>query len=260
MKSTSDRVGKLLALERLYYMRALDQNMSRRNAALEAAWADVHGRGMQYSGPGAQALQAVERDFLDQLLAARLEIRRRMIEQAPELRSGEQFQNLEDEIKTEIEKLTTSIDERVAGRMPKLGPTGGGARIHHELESKFGLELGILRQEIELGVRLVGLPGSTVINIRESNVGAVNLGSVMGDVRSSIQALEVAGATSLETADAIKELAQALSDRHLNSLTKPLSDALICRKPRFCGLPRSMRSFRCCNAERCLRVNLSGFA
>ena len=205
-----DRVKRLLALEQSYYARAAIEIAVETEAAVERTKAEMARRNFGDSGPAAKEITQVWFNGLEQSLRNLIEIRRRLLKQTSELASPKCFEHLQERIDAAITSRKGAISKKLENEIPQAASALDDDA--ERLSAKLRLEVDILRQETELGVHVTGLPGSTVINVHDSTVGTVSLGAIMGDVQSTVQALHVAGASSLETARAIDELVGAVTE------------------------------------------------
>jgi hypothetical protein len=152
-------------------------------------------------------------EVLRGLLQQRIKIRKEVMQSVPELNSMMQFDALGREIEEWLDARArpTLIDIGHAIGVAPDDQTPLNRRLEElliQLKAEARRDIGILRNEAGLGLR--DPAQGTNVTIQGSNVGVINVGTVMGDIRATATSLENRGSTDLATR--LREFSEAIEN------------------------------------------------
>ena len=135
-------------------------------------------------------------DYIERLIQCRLDLRCKYARDEPELLSNALLSDLERDLKTITASTAIGEDERLP------------------LEAYVVRAIHRFRIKRDLGLKDAPEGTTLVININNSTIAALNLGTVIGDIKATVTSLQGQGHKDL--AEAIKTLTEAIAkDEHL---------------------------------------------
>jgi len=213
-----DRIKKALELEVHQFAKAADKladDVSQKSLQTRSQFT-LHGHG-SVSTPLWGALIRLEFDRLEQLVQEAANVRRETCKKVQELGSPGQLAQWRNRLQGRVDSEFATLHLRIVGLV-------GGAQYENEVR-KFILdrsewssrlskikgavdrEAEMISREVSLGVYEPAKPTITV-NISGGIVGALNLGTVVGDMNTAMGSLQARGGEEL--AQALKRLTEAV--------------------------------------------------
>lgn len=214
---------KCLDLERLEYMGEMETKRKSLQEKIKQIEHDHARRGILRSGATFRVIAQTRGEFRRDLILTRIDLRRRLSVHEPELLSDPELDTLQQELERGVQagiqaqhddfrrrNMAAGIPDvvdRAAGRLWKNDASGEVALIQREI-AKLRLQRGLGMEKKR--------PDSIVLNITNSIVGGLNLGSIIGDMNATLTTLEQQG--NAELASALKALSEAVAaDDNLGS-------------------------------------------
>ena len=221
---------KYLELEHLEYIGEFE--IKRKNFAdkVKQIEADLARRGFVLSGQTFPALVRARGEFLRDLSLTRTALRRRFGGEEPLLLSDAELDKLQAELETNIRVGFQAQHEDYQRRNMAAGmPTGPyDAAASRLLQTAASSEVTVVRREISklklqrgLGMEKKSEGQKVVLNISNSTVSGLNLGTVVGDMNATLTTLEEQG--NSELAQALRAVSEAIaSDEQLGTERREL--------------------------------------
>lgn len=219
MSDSNSRLEQLLELERLEYIGIIEVERKHLEENVRHIRAVNAQAGLLESGSTNLKVAKAGCEYREKLLRARLELRRKYAREEPTLLSDENLKALEKQIERSIavsaqaEKDEGDRRDHAAGRQL---PRRSDFRIEgegHELLALARREIAMMKLQSGLGLvqsRAAAADKPTmVINIQSNTITSLNLGTVLGDMVTSIGSLEHSGHEQL--AQAITRLTEAIA-------------------------------------------------
>lgn len=213
MKKREQEVADALCLEQVKLSEFVDKTSLELQSRIEALDLEMAKRGMTISGP--RNLRHLDLRFnraasiIDRSVETRAELGRKF----PELLSAEQLKALKHRLDSGVSALVQSIYDDSARHYRASGQRVPEARNRTceqrgaQLRTKIDRAIQKLTLEARLGLNEEQLP--MTLNISNSTIGNLNLGTVVGNLTASVNALNQQGQADL--AREIKALAEALA-------------------------------------------------
>jgi len=210
MAANASNLSDALQLEKIQFGKWMNEAIAEADAGVRALDRELAAAGAYNSGR--RPVLEMEIRFsklaetpIQKVIAKRKELGRKF----PDLLTQDQLNQLRD-------RLNHHVDAMVNGERTRMATSrGGGITASHEyqmkahgLKVKISQELEELRLEARLGMHAEEKP-MTIINISDSTIASLNLGTVVGDLTASIQTLNEHGQKDL--ADKIQTLTEAIA-------------------------------------------------
>lgn len=148
--------------------------------------------------------------MLGKLVHRWIDLRREMVRTLPELGSPDRLAQLKNEIGVMLEARKAHLKSE----FPEGGPGQLDERVR-QIGYEADRELEVLKREVGLGMRPAA-SHSVTVNIQDSTVAALNLGTVMGNIQAVVASLQQGDpelATALRTLIEAVAADEALGDR-----------------------------------------------
>ena len=217
---------KWLELERLEYMGEIEKKRRLLDEQILQIKADHARRGLLHSGVTNRSIDQVRSAFRRDLIETRIAIRKQFSANAPDLLLDAELDGLQEALERTVQlgiqadRDDAQRQNAAAGRtMPSLG--------EHEVQAKAGEQVALIRREISKLKLQRGLgmeqkrESSIVLNINNSSVSGLNLGSIVGDMNATLTLLTQQGNRDLATA--LKTISEAIaSDEQLGGQRREL--------------------------------------
>lgn len=155
--------------------------------------------------------------MMERLVQARIDLRRELARKMPELGSSAYLADLKQALDTFIDATWAALPGIIVGsyrggesedHFRQLVKTGQWADTLLRLKLVAEREIEMLKREVGLGMLESKGPG-VVLNITDSNVAALNLGNVMGNIQAFVVSLQNEGNPDL--ARALKTLIEGVA-------------------------------------------------
>ncbi len=211
-----ERINQALELERLRFAKAQEEMMRAVAEASAAAQVDSSRRGLSGSGLHMGSVIEAHANMLKRMATKRVEIRKEAAQTVPALASKAELTRLRQEIEGMIDAQWANLHVGVArhcggpsveGEARQRLDSGQWADTPMVAKILAGRELGILEREASLGLA-AATAQSVIVNIQDSTVATLNLGTVMGDIRSVVASLQQG---QPEVAVALQKLVEAVA-------------------------------------------------
>lgn len=195
-----ERIRKALELERLQFSKEQDQIRQAASKTSDSVRANSAARGLSSSGLHMGRVIEAHVDMIRQMAIKRVEIRRETVRRVPELASPDQITQLRQEIDSMVDAQWGNLHIGVARWSGSVAAEAEARRLLDlsqfadtplQIKSIVGRDLGILEREASLGMASATVGGHSVtINIQDSTVAALNLGTVMGNLQTAVTTLQ----------------------------------------------------------------------
>ncbi len=208
---------KYLELERLDYASEVENRHGERHLKVKEAESDHARRGMLNSGGFFLALAKIRTGYRRDLSMARINIRRKYAAAAPELLTDDLLNRLQEEVERTIQVGFQAQQDDFQSRAARTGLALPPNALNRQSEVELVSETAAVRREIQklrlqrgLGMIDKNHENRVVLHISNSTVAGLNLGSVVGDMNTTLTALQEQG--SKEVAEALKILSEAIAE------------------------------------------------
>lgn len=214
----NDRIKKGLDLERNRVAAADSEIRTKAAQETAALRTDAQRRGVFHSGMHIAGQIKIQTQRLEELKNRWIVIRRELVRSIPELGSADQIAQLRQEIGQVLEAQWAHVADTVRRSVPgasdadieRILGSGEYADTLLRLKSETERDLRILEGEVGLGMHAPAKPASSItVNIKDSTVAGLNLGTVMGDLNAAVQSIHEAGNAQL--AKILKDLIERVA-------------------------------------------------
>jgi hypothetical protein len=208
------QVSDALKLEEIAFNRSMSDAAAETNAAVKALERELAASGLRNSGPYfVRDMEIRFAKFADGVIEKAITKRKELGRRFPDLLKPPRLDQLRD-------KLLHYVDGIVSGEQARIAMGGrsygaASASLNQQAQMKANVikaritqELEALRLEARLGMHTEEKP-VTILNISDSTIASLNLGTVVGDLTASVQTLNNQG--QKEFAHAIQALAEGLA-------------------------------------------------
>jgi hypothetical protein len=206
---------KYLELERLEYMGLIETKRKSLEERVRQIEHENARRGTFLSGMTFQAITQAREEYQRDLTLARVALRGRFGSEEPRLLSDAALDKLQDELLRSIQIGTEAQRQDSRIRNMATGADAGPAWTDRAIEKAVSGQIALIRREIrklrlQRGLGMETKPeGSIVLNINNSTVTGLNLGTVVGDMNATLTKLEQQGRAEL--AQALKALSEGIA-------------------------------------------------
>jgi hypothetical protein len=198
-------------LEDIRFIQWVSDASVRTNEQLLASERDLAVQGLAQSGPRYKVEINIIFISIEDVVEKTIAYREQLCAKVPALLESGNLKMLKEKLDRYVDSGIERIIQRVT--ISFSGPVLAALTREAEqrakaVKTRLNQKLAALPLEARLGVHQAGEPRMTTFNISNSTIANLNLGSVVGDLNSSIQQLSTAG--QAELAETIRKLTEAI--------------------------------------------------